>query len=74
MCIRPISWSVRRSCGPRRRRAFEVADRLGCDTAEAEYVAIARGQADALVTLDDGLARRAAAEVEVAPVGALARP
>jgi predicted nucleic acid-binding protein len=38
--------------------AWTVADRLGWpDTYDAEYVALTQLQADALVTLDDGLAR-----------------
>lgn len=57
-----------------RRRAFEIAERLGCVTAEAEYLAVAQLQADALVTLDEEFARRAQGEVELAPVGALATP
>jgi len=36
-----------------RRRAWKVADRLGCaSTYQAEYVALTQLQADALVTLD----------------------
>jgi predicted nucleic acid-binding protein len=41
-----------------RRRAWEIADRLGWDsTFDAEYVALTQLQADALVTLDAELAR-----------------
>ena len=41
-----------------RRRAWEVADQLGWgSTYAAEYVALTQLQADALVTLDDDLAR-----------------
>src|SRR5918998_4182738 len=44
-----------------RRRAWEVADRLGwVSTHQAEYVALTRPQADALVTLDADLARAVA--------------
>ena len=44
------------------------------DTADAEYVAVAKLQADVFVTLDEGLARRVAGVVEVAPFEALSRP
>jgi predicted nucleic acid-binding protein len=55
-----------------RRRAFEVAERLGwADTYDAEYVALTQLQADAFVTLDEKLARQAAAEVTTASVDAL---
>jgi predicted nucleic acid-binding protein len=58
-----------------RRRAFEIAERQGwAGTDEAEYVAIAQLQADALVTAVDEFGRRAAAEVTVAPVDALRGP
>ena len=41
-----------------RRNAWRIADRLGwSDTLMAEYVALTVLQADALVTLDEGLAR-----------------
>lgn len=43
------------------------------DTADAEYVAVAKLQADVLVTADDGLARRVADVVEIAPFEALSR-
>ena len=57
-----------------RRRAFEIAERLGCATAEAEYLAVAQLQADALVTLDEEFARQARGEVGLAPVDALTKP
>jgi predicted nucleic acid-binding protein len=55
-----------------RRRAWEVADRLGwASTYQAEYVALTQLQADALVTLDADLARRAGEIIAVAPLEAL---
>lgn len=49
------------------RVAWQVADRFGWpDTYEAEYVALTKLQADALVTLDDQLALRAGELVKVA--------
>jgi len=53
--------------------AWKIADELGWETTyDAEYVALARLQADALVTSDRELARAAAGVVEIAPVEALA--
>jgi len=55
-----------------RRRAWEVADRLGrAETYAAEYVALTLLQADALVTLDDELARQVEDIVATATVEAL---
>lgn len=55
-----------------RRRAWELADRLGWpSTYEAEYLALTQLQADAFVTLDADLARRASAVVTVTPFEAL---
>jgi predicted nucleic acid-binding protein len=55
-----------------RRNAWEIADRLGwADTYDAEYIALTVLQADAFVTLDKTLARRAAEIVETAPFDAL---
>jgi predicted nucleic acid-binding protein len=55
-----------------RRRAWDVADRLGwAETYAAEYVALTQLQADALVTLDKRLAKQVAGLVTVAPLGAL---
>jgi predicted nucleic acid-binding protein len=55
-----------------RRRAWEVADRLGwADTYDAEYVALTQLQADAFVTLDAGLARAVEGVVSVATIEAL---
>ena len=55
-----------------RRRAWEIADQLGwASTYDAEYVALTQLQADALVTLDEELARRVEGIVRTAPVEAL---
>ena len=55
-----------------RRRAWEVADRLGwASTYEAEYIALTQLQADALVTMDEDLARRVAGVVATASIDAL---
>lgn len=52
--------------------AWRVADQLGWgDTFNAEYIALTQLQADALVTLDDELARAAKELVTVAPIDAL---
>ena len=49
--------------------AWDVADQLGWpDTYDAEYVALTRLQADALVTLDERLAQAAKRLVPVAPI------
>jgi predicted nucleic acid-binding protein len=56
-----------------RRRAWEVADRLGwAETYDAEYVALAQLQADALVTVDPELARRVEGVVATATIDELA--
>ena len=55
-----------------RRRAWEVADRLGwASTYDAEYVALTQLQADAFVTLDAELARRLDGIVPTASIDAL---
>jgi predicted nucleic acid-binding protein len=55
-----------------RRRAFEVAEQLGwAETYDAEYVALTLLQADAFVTLDADLARRAEGVVPTATIEAL---
>jgi indolepyruvate ferredoxin oxidoreductase alpha subunit len=55
-----------------RRRAWGVADRLGwAGTYDAEYVALAQLQADALITLDAGLAGAVTDLVATAPFDAL---
>jgi len=52
--------------------AWAVAEQLGWpDTLDAEYVALTRLQADALVTLDQRLARAVKDVVNVAPIEAL---
>ncbi|HET7856465.1 MAG TPA: type II toxin-antitoxin system VapC family toxin [Gaiellaceae bacterium] len=55
-----------------RRRAFEVAERLGwAETYDAEYVALTQLQADAFVTLDPKLARQVDGIVATATIEAL---
>jgi predicted nucleic acid-binding protein len=55
-----------------RRVAWRVAEQLDLDTTfEAEYIALTKLQADALVTLDADLARRAQAIVPTATIDAL---
>jgi predicted nucleic acid-binding protein len=55
-----------------RRRAWEIADRLGwASTYDAEYVALTQLQADALVTLNDELARSVAGVVATASIETL---
>jgi predicted nucleic acid-binding protein len=52
--------------------AWEVADQLGwSDTFDAEYVALAQVEADALITLDRQLADAVKDLVTVAPIEAL---
>jgi indolepyruvate ferredoxin oxidoreductase alpha subunit len=52
--------------------AWEVADRLGlASTYNAEYIALTKLQADALVAMDDELARSAEGLVELASIDAL---
>jgi predicted nucleic acid-binding protein len=52
--------------------AWKIADQLGWpDTFVAEYVALTQLQADALITLDEQLARAAKKLVTVAPIDAL---
>ena len=54
------------------RTAWNVADQLGWpDTIDAEYVALTKLQADALVTLDQRLADAVKDLVTVAPIEAL---
>jgi predicted nucleic acid-binding protein len=55
-----------------RRTAWQIAEQLGwAATYDAEYVALTRLQADALVTLNDELGRRAAEVVPTATIDAL---
>ena len=52
--------------------AWKLAEQLDWDdTSDAEFVSVAKLQADAFVTLDPELAARAADEVTVAPYEAL---
>jgi predicted nucleic acid-binding protein len=52
-----------------RATAWKLADELGWDsTYDAEYVALTRLQADALVTLDEGLARSVQGVVQTAGI------
>lgn len=58
-----------------RRVAWDVATERGwASTYDAEYVALTRLQADALVTTDAGLARRVEGVVRVAPLDELSAP
>lgn len=58
-----------------RRRAWEVADRLGwATTYDAEYVALTQLQADAFVTMDAELARSVEGLVATASIDALRSP
>jgi predicted nucleic acid-binding protein len=58
-----------------RRRAWEVADQLGwASTYDAEYVALTLLQADALITLDEELARSVEGIVATATIDALRTP
>ena len=55
-----------------RRRAWTLADQLGwASTYDAEYVALTQLQADALVTMDEALARSVEGIVVTAPIEAL---
>jgi predicted nucleic acid-binding protein len=55
-----------------RRNAWQIADRLGwAETYDAEYVALTRLQADALVTLDAELALRVEGIVPTATIEAI---
>ena len=55
-----------------RRNAWEIADRLGwAETYDAEYLALTKLQADAFVTLDEELARKAEGVVPTATIDAL---
>ena len=58
-----------------RSTAFRLADENGwSDTRDAEYLAVAKLQADALVTVDAPLAGLARGIVQLAPFEVLARP
>jgi predicted nucleic acid-binding protein len=55
-----------------RRVAWELTDQLGwASTYDAEYLALTRLQADAFITLDRGLAKRAEGIVPLASLDAL---
>lgn len=55
-----------------RKVAWEVADQLGwASTYDAEYIALTKLQADALITLDPEVARSAEGLVDVKPIEAL---
>jgi predicted nucleic acid-binding protein len=55
-----------------RRRAFDLAEQLGwAETYDAEYLALTQLQADAFITLDAELARRAEGIVPTATIEAL---
>lgn len=58
-----------------RRTAWKIARDHGWDTVyEAEYLAVTKLQADALVTVDPAFAAKADGIVALAPVEALTRP
>lgn len=58
-----------------RQNAWQFADELDwAETYDAEYLALTKLQADAFVTLDETLARRATAVVPTATIDALRRP
>jgi predicted nucleic acid-binding protein len=58
--------------GVLRRRAWDLATKHGwASTYDAEYVALTQLQADALVTLDEDLARRVEGIVAIASIDAL---
>lgn len=60
--------------GVLRRRAWQIADRLGwATTYAAEYVALTQLQADALVTLDADFARSVEGVVAIASIDAVLR-
>jgi predicted nucleic acid-binding protein len=57
-----------------RRRAWAIADQLdSASTYDAEYIALTQLQADAFVTTDSELARKAKGLVETASIDALRR-
>lgn len=57
-----------------RRTAWKIAREYGwATTFDAEYLAVCRLQADALVTVDEALAARAAGIVPLAPLEALSK-
>jgi hypothetical protein len=55
-----------------RATSFQIANQQGWKTAfDAEYLAVTRLQADALVTVDPEMAAKAEGIVPLAPIGAL---
>jgi predicted nucleic acid-binding protein len=55
-----------------RATSFQIANEQGWDTTyDAEYLAVTRLQADALVTIDEAMAAKARGIVPLAPVSAL---
>jgi predicted nucleic acid-binding protein len=55
--------------------SFQIAREQGWETTyDAEYLAVARLQADALVTVDEEMAARASGIVPLAPLSALTSP
>jgi predicted nucleic acid-binding protein len=55
-----------------RRTAWKIAQEHGFETTfDAEYIAVAKLQADALITIDPALAAKAVHVVPVAPIAAL---
>ena len=58
-----------------RRTAWKIAREHGWDTTyDAEYLAVCRLQADALVTVDEAFAARAGGIVPIEPLAALSSP
>lgn len=58
-----------------RRKAWRIAHEQGwATTFDAEYVAVCRLQADALVTVDDAFASRIEGLVPIEPISALSSP
>lgn len=58
-----------------RRTAWKIATEHGWDTTyEAEYLAVTKLQADALITVDPSMAAKAAGIVSLAPLDALTTP
>jgi predicted nucleic acid-binding protein len=58
-----------------RATSFQIANQQGWETAyDAEYLAVTRLQADALVTVDPAMAERAEGLVPLAPLSALTGP
>ena len=57
-----------------RATSFKIANEQGWETTfDAEYLAVARLQADAFVTVDEEMAKKAEGLVPLAPLSALSR-